>query len=41
MIVELRGSKVQSVVYEEDGESTLTIYWKDGNKTKCIIREEL
>ncbi len=38
MKLEIEGKEVQKVVYEEDGnENGLTIYWNDGNKTKCEI----
>ena len=41
MRIEFDGGEVERVVYEEDSENSVTIYWKDGNKTKCMLTEEL
>lgn len=42
MKTEFKGKDVNRIVYEEDGnENGLTIYWNDGNKTKCLIVEQL
>ena len=38
---EFEGKEVSCIVYEEDSEDSLTIYWKDGKKTKCMLVEEL
>lgn len=38
---EIKGEEVNMITFEEDNESSVNIYWKDGTKTKCCIIEEL
>ena len=38
---ECLGTDVNCIVYGEDSTDSITIYWNNGVKTKCLIMEEL